>query len=150
MGIGEDDKKIFNLIKDKKSVVLLNKSDLNGNAYEALLEEIRKDTNSKVILTSAKKGEGFDELKKYIEEEFLSGRLKNNDDIYITNERQLSNLKEALNYISNIEKSIEMGMSEDFYTIDIMGAYHSLSEITGEDISEDLINRIFEKFCMGK
>jgi len=59
-------------------------------------------------------------------------------------------LKEALNYISNIEKSIEMGMSEDFYTIDIMGAYHSLSEITGEDISEDLINRIFEKFCMGK
>lgn len=150
VGIGEDDKKIFNLIKDKKSVVLLNKSDLNSNAYEALLEEIRKDTNSKVILTSAKKGEGFDELKKYIEEEFLSGRLKNNDDIYITNERQLSNLKEALNYISNIEKSIEMGMSEDFYTIDIMGAYHSLSEITGEDISEDLINRIFEKFCMGK
>ena len=138
------------MIKDKKSVVLLNKSDLNGNAYEALLEEIRKDTNSKVIFTSAKKGEGFDELKKYIEEEFLSGRLKNNDDIYITNERQLSNLKEALNYISNIEKSIEMGMSEDFYTIDIMGAYHSLSEITGEDISEDLINRIFEKFCMGK
>ena len=70
--------------------------------------------------------------------------------MYITNLRQKYRLEEAKTYLINVSESIDMNLPEDFYSIDLMGAYSALGEITGEETGEDLINEIFEKFCMGK
>ena len=81
---------------------------------------------------------------------FCNGELHFNDEIYITNLRQKDALQRAYESLKKVKESIEMGMPEDFYSIDLMDAYESLGEITGETIGEDLVNEIFSKFCMGK
>ena len=64
--------------------------------------------------------------------------------------RQKSALQDAYNSLKKVKESIEMGMPEDFYSIDLMDAYEALGSITGETRGEDLVNEIFSKFCMGK
>lgn len=81
---------------------------------------------------------------------FLKGKLSFNEEVYITNARQKSALADALESMKKVVKSIDAGMPEDFYSIDLMDAYESLGNITGEAIGEDLVNEIFSKFCMGK
>ena len=81
---------------------------------------------------------------------FLSGSLSFNDQIYITNARQKSALADAVKSMEKVIESIESGMPEDFYSIDLMDAYEALGNITGESVGEDLVNEIFSKFCMGK
>ena len=81
---------------------------------------------------------------------FLQGEISFNDEVYITNMRQKSALQDAYNSLKKVKESIEMGMPEDFYSIDLMDAYEALGSITGETIGEDLVNEIFSKFCMGK
>ena len=81
---------------------------------------------------------------------FLKGDISFNDQIYITNVRQKNTLEQALESMKKVIQSIEDGMPEDFYSIDLMDAYESLGSITGESVGEDLINEIFSKFCMGK
>ena len=81
---------------------------------------------------------------------FLQGEISFNDEVYITNLRQKSALQDAYNSLKKVKESIEMGMPEDFYSIDLMDAYEALGSITGETIGEDLVNEIFSKFCMGK
>ena len=81
---------------------------------------------------------------------FLSGSLSFNDQIYITNARQKSSLADAVKSMEKVIESIESGMPEDFYSIDLMDAYEALGNITGESVGEDLVNEIFSKFCMGK
>ena len=81
---------------------------------------------------------------------FFQGGLTFNDEVYITNVRQKEALLQAFTSLSQVKESIESGMPEDFYTIDLMDAYEALGNITGETIGEDLVNEIFSKFCMGK
>ena len=73
-----------------------------------------------------------------------------NDEVYVTNIRHKTALTESLSSLKLVQKSIEDGMPEDFYTIDMMEAYRSLGLINGETASEDLVNKIFSDFCMGK
>ena len=81
---------------------------------------------------------------------FFSGKLSFNDQIYITNVRHKTAIQEALSSLSMVLQSIEDGMPEDFFSIDLMNAYEVLGSIIGESVGEDLINTIFSDFCMGK
>ena len=85
-----------------------------------------------------------------IQDLFFAGEIESNEEIFLINVRQKAALQSALNSLSLVKKSIEDQMPEDFYSIDLMSAYESLGNITGETIGDDLVNEIFSKFCMGK
>ena len=81
---------------------------------------------------------------------FFQGELSFNDEVYITNIRHKTALEHAYTSLGMVEGSIEMGMPEDFFSIDLMNAYEELGSIVGESVGEDLVNEIFSKFCTGK
>ena len=145
--LDENDYNILNIIKNRKTVILLNKSDLDTvtDAYS-----ISKITDSKVISVSAKDNTGLDELSETIVKLFASGEIDYNDEVYVSSERNKEALEETLESLKLVKKSINEGLPEDFYTIDLMNAYEQLGKITGESVEDDLVNEIFSKFCMGK
>lgn len=145
--LDENDQEIIEAIQDKKAIVLLNKSDLDAKTDAAILQE-RLD--KPILSISAKNNTGIHELEKLIEEMFFSGKLSFNDEVYITNIRQKNALAEAESSLKMVLQSIDDGMPEDFFTIDMMNAYEILGTIIGESVGEDLVNEIFSKFCMGK
>ena len=145
--LDENDAEILHLIKGKRAIILLNKSDLDMQVkkdQEELPEEFP------VIEISAKNVEGIGELEDTLKEMFFQGELTFNDEIYITNVRQKTALQDAYAALERVNDSIAADMPEDFYSIDLMDAYEALGNITGETIGEDLVNEIFSKFCMGK
>ena len=146
--LDENDEKIMRLIQDKNTIILLNKSDLDTVISAEQMKE--RAGNIPVISVSAKEEQGIREFEDKIKEMFLKGDISFNDQIYITNIRQKNALEQALESMKKVIQSIEDGMPEDFYSIDLMDAYESLGSITGESVGEDLINEIFSKFCMGK
>lgn len=145
--LDENDHEIIEAIQDKKAIVLLNKSDLDTKTDAAVLE---KYLDKPILSISAKNNTGIHELEKLIEEMFFSGKLSFNDEVYITNIRQKNALAEAESSLKMVLQSIDDGMPEDFFTIDMMNAYETLGTIIGESVGEDLVNEIFSKFCMGK
>ena len=146
--LDENDEKILELIFEKRAVVLLNKSDLNTVVTEDIIRE--KIKNVPVISISAKEEQGIRELEETVKALFLEGDLSFNNQIFITNARQKNALIDAKTSMEKVINSIDEGMPEDFYSIDLMDAYEALGSITGESVGEDLINEIFSKFCMGK
>lgn len=145
--LSEEDIELIDYIKDKKAIILLNKAD-----SEILLsvDDIKKYTDKKIILFSAKESIGLSELEEKIKLMFYRGDIDFNDQIYITNERHIEALEEAKESLDMVLSSIEEELPEDFYSIDMLNAYESLGSITGEVIDDDLANEIFSKFCMGK
>ncbi len=148
--LDENDMDIFEIIKEKKSIVLLNKSDLDNKITIDKIREYELDENIPVLPISAAHNTGIKELEDSIKTLFFRGEISLNDEIYITNMRQKSALGEARESLNKVLESIQMLMPEDFYSIDLIDAYESLGKITGETIGEDLVNEIFSKFCMGK
>ena len=146
--LDENDDKILDLIRNKNTIILLNKSDLDTVVTAGMMKE--RAGNIPVISVSAKEEQGIRELEEMVKEMFLKGEISFNDQIYITNERQKNALSDALESMKKVIQSIDDGMPEDFYSIDLMDAYESLGSITGESVGEDLVNEIFSKFCMGK
>lgn len=145
--LDENDYNILNIIKNRKTVILLNKSDLD-TVTDA--DSISKITDSEVISVSAKDNTGLDELSETIVKLFASGEIDYNDEVYVSGERNKEALEETLESLKLVKKSINEGLPEDFYTIDLMNAYEQLGKITGESVEDDLVNEIFSKFCMGK
>lgn len=147
--LSEEDEEIIELIKDKKVIVLLNKSDLNRVIKK---EDIsNRFSNECVILEiSAKNNDGISELENIISEMFISGNISSDDELYITSLRQSEELKHVLESLDQVLISLDNDMPEDFYSIDLMNAYSCLGKIIGEDIDDDLVTEIFTKFCMGK
>ena len=154
--LDENDIEIMKIIAGKKAVILLNKMDLNvliskENLEQQLQKEIGEACkNIPMIEISAKEEQGIRDFENLLKKMFLQGEISFNDEVYITNMRQKSALQDAYNSLKKVKESIEMGMPEDFYSIDLMDAYEALGSITGETIGEDLVNEIFSKFCMGK
>lgn len=165
--LDENDEKIIRLVRKKKTVILLNKSDLDTVVDEEMIWkhlygeisgsmdeniDINKNIDKKipVIPVSAKEEKGIKVLEKKLKEMFVNGKISFNDQIYISNARQKIALTDAEKSMQKVVESIEAGMPEDFYSIDLMDAYEALGNITGESVGEDLINEIFSKFCMGK
>ena len=145
--LDENDLDIIEMIRDKKAVILLNKSDLDT----VINEEIIKNHIDKPVLSiSAKEEQGIRELEDTLKEMFFHGEISFNDEVYITNVRHKTALQDAYGSLQKVIMSIENDMPEDFYSIDLLDAYESLGSITGETIGEDLVNEIFSKFCMGK
>ena len=145
--LDENDEQIISMIRDKKSIVLLNKSDLEPVTFR---EDIEKKIDRKIIEVSAKEQTGINELEDTIQEMFLHGDVDFNNEVYITNARHKNSLLEAEKSLELVLESIKKGLPEDFYSIDLMDAYESLGIILGESVGEDLINEIFSRFCMGK
>lgn len=143
----ENDEEILELLKDKKAIVLLNKSDLEPVVTKEMLSE---RTNNPVIPISAKEESGVEILEQQIKEMFFSGEISFNDEVYITNVRHKNALEQAYQSLNMVENSIDMCMPEDFFSIDLMNAYEELGSIIGESVGEDLVNEIFSKFCTGK
>ena len=164
--LNENDAEILNLILDRKNViVLLNKSDLEKRlTKEAFRKEWMEQANLSakdtekieqlkkipVLEISAKNKEGLDLLEERLKEMFFHGDIQFHNEIYITNIRQKDALKKTQDSLRRVTDSINAGLPEDFYSIDLMDAYERLGSITGELIGEDLVNEIFSKFCVGK
>ncbi len=152
VSLDDSDKEILNLIQEKKVIVLLNKSDLEPVVSEKAIEGyfVNQESNVRIIKTSTKEGIGMDSLEEVIKEMFFQGQLKMNDEVILTNLRQKDAVKDALDSLMMVKKSLEDEMPEDFLSIDLMGAYSSLGLVIGEEVEEDVVNEIFAKFCMGK
>ena len=146
--LNESDEEIMNLIRDRKAIVLLNKTDLETVVTE---EDLRARVGAHPVLSiSAREETGIDQLEEVLKDLFFRGEISFNDQVCITNLRQKQLLEESLAALDRVEESLQMGMPEDFYSIDLMDAYEKLGRITGEAVDDDLADEIFAKFCMGK
>ena len=147
--LDENDKDIIRLIQEerKKAIVLLNKSDLDGTLTK---DQIKEKLDVPVIEISTLEETGIEKLEECMKEMFFQGDISFNDEVYITNIRHKAALEEAKRSLDMVEQSIEDNMPEDFFSIDLLGAYEALGSITGESLGEDLVNEIFSKFCTGK
>ena len=157
--IDEDDQNIISLLDGKKAIILLNKSDLENKITEESLKEnlakrLKHREDIRILRTStidpSSENSGMEELEETIRNMFFEGKLKQNNELVVTNLRHKEALQDALNSLKLVERSIEDGMPEDFYSIDLTSAYASLGKIIGEEVDEDVVNEIFSKFCMGK
>ncbi len=145
--IDSDDEMIMDAIKGKNYITVLNKSDLKRNADTGYIKE---KTGKDVMEISVRENKGIDKLTEKIKDMFIKGNLLDSNRLFVTNKRQISLLKRAYESLVLVCDSIEKGQSEDLYTVDMMDAYAALGSIIGEDISDDLADRIFSEFCMGK
>lgn len=132
---------------DRRAIVLLNKTDLEMRVEK---EELERETGCTVIPVSAKEEQGIEELEQEIKRMFYHGNLSFNDEVYITSVRHKEALGKALESLQMVKNSVEQGLPEDFYSIDLMDAYEQLGLIIGEAVDDDVVNEIFAKFCMGK
>ncbi len=146
--LDENDRRILEILKEKKSLVLYNKTDLEP---KLTIDELSKYCAPETILpVSAKTGEGLEAIKERLVSMFRAGELLYNDEVLITNVRHKEALETALESLKQALEGILGDVSEDFLTIDLLDAYEALGRITGETLEEDVADRIFEKFCMGK
>ncbi|PID83021.1 MAG: tRNA uridine-5-carboxymethylaminomethyl(34) synthesis GTPase MnmE [Clostridiales bacterium] len=146
--LSEDEKYFISLVKEKKSIVMLNKTDLNCKIHTEDIKKIyEKDS---IIECSMLYEHGIDEFKNMFKSIFLNENISVNSMETITNSRHLSSLINGQNSINEALKAMDGSMHLDLIQIDLLNAYTSLGEITGKTIDEDVVNRIFEKFCLGK
>ena len=145
--LDQNDDKIMASITGKKIITLINKND------QILVVDklgITSKINTEILEISAKEGTGKQELHDLLKSMFFDQKLSYNDELYITNVRHKALLYEAKQSLEKVLESISLGMGEDFFTIDLMSAYASLGKIIGEELEDDLVNKIFSEFCMGK
>ena len=147
--LDENDDDIIDLLNGRNYIVLLNKSDLDTVTTEEDLKKILGEETS-IIRISAKENTGVDEFADALKKMFYNKNININDDVIITNTRQIQELKLAKTSLSLVRNSIADGMPEDFFSIDLTSSYEHLGFIIGEEINEDVVDEIFSKFCMGK
>ena len=145
--LDDNDEDIIELLSGRKSIVIYNKTDLEPVVN---MEKLQERTGNPVIPVSIVEEKGIRRLEEEIKNMFFKGELSFNDEVYITNARHKAALEEARESLKLVKNSIDMGMAEDFFSIDLMNAYESLGRIVGESVGEDLVNEIFSKFCTGK
>ncbi len=155
--LDESDEEIIDFIRDKKVIILLNKSDLEEETGEDNLKAVLRERlgdketeNLIMIKTSAKEKSGLDEFENAVRNLFFQGQLSMDNEIVITNMRHKEALMDACGSLKLVLQAAGDGMPEDFLSIDLMNAYTSLGYIIGEEVGDDLIEEIFSKFCMGK
>ena len=173
--LDQDDFSIMKLMTEKRSIILMNKSDLdevvscedmkmqmqdmsNNNNYEKNenFYDMNNDTNNNdgnnqiIIQTSMKDDTGLNILVDSIKKLFINGKIEYNNEANITNIRHKEALSDAFESLKLVKQSLADKMPEDFLSIDLMNAYTSLGKIIGEEVEDDLVNEIFSKFCMGK
>ena len=141
------DRDILKMTENKKRIILYNKTDLPTVLRADDLAVLCPD--SPIIPVSIKEDKGFDQLIQAIRNLFFAGSISS-EEYYVTNYRHRELLIQAKKSLEMVKMAISDGLSEDFFTIDLMDAYESLGKILGESVGEDLVNEIFERFCIGK
>jgi tRNA modification GTPase len=149
VSLDKSDREIITLLDTSKTIVLLNKSDLDVVVSEEDIKKIIGEAPD-FLTISAKEKEGLDAFTALIKEKFFNGEISFDDEVTISSLRQKEALSSALHSMKMVQQSLIDDMPEDFYSIDLMNAYACLGEIIGEEVGEDLVNEIFSKFCMGK
>ena len=140
----DEDREIIENVKDKKYVVLMNKNDLEKKISDEDIKELKN-----IIYISAKTGFGIDELKEKVKDLFFNGEV-DSESMIISNNRHKQALYRAL---ENCEEALDRVKSNeylDLISIYVTSALKALGEITGSELEEDLINKIFSEFCVGK
>lgn len=151
--LDENDFTVMDFIKDRKTIILRNKIDLEEKTSKNdVVNHMKKYTSGEVFVVdiSAKSKEGIEELENILKNMFYEGKIQFNDEVYITNVRHKTAILEGIESLRQVKESILNGMPEDFYSIDLMNAYRVLGQIIGETVEEDLVDKIFSEFCMGK
>lgn len=145
--LDDNDSQIISHIKGRNVITVINKSDLDVVVDKLWISE---ELPGDIIEISAKYGDGKEELYNILNDKFFSGQLQYNDELYITNSRHKDELIKTRESLSKVIESIDMGMEEDFFSIDLLDAYEHLGMILGETMRDDLADKIFAEFCMGK
>nr|WP_330409779.1 tRNA uridine-5-carboxymethylaminomethyl(34) synthesis GTPase MnmE [Romboutsia maritimum] len=146
--LSDDDIEILQQIENKRTIVLLNKTDLNKQIEEDMLKQY-VDSNS-IIKISALQNEGIEELYDKIESMVYKGSVKNTSNLMITNSRHKDALSKAYESINDAIIAIEQNMPYDFIEVDFKNIWDYLGYINGDTIKEDLLDTIFSNFCIGK
>ena len=144
----EEDKKILNIIKNKKSIIILNKIDLYKKISKN--DQMLTSVSKKIIEISALNKEGIENIYNSISEMFNLNEINLDNEILITNIRHKDLINKALEKIQETKTTIKNNMPIDIIAIYIKDILEALGSITGEEVSEDIINEIFSKFCLGK
>lgn len=144
----EEDKKIVELIKNKQAIILINKTDMNKKLI--INNEEIKNLNKDIIEFSTIEEKGLDELYNTIENMFKLNQIDSDNSEIITNERQKQHILKAIEAEEKAMESAKANMPSDITAIAIKQILEELAEITGQSASEDIINEIFKKFCLGK
>lgn len=144
----EEDKRIFQMIENKRAIILLNKIDKERVINEA---EIKEFANGKSIIEiSALNRMGISKIYDKISEMYGLNEISVDDSFTVTNERHKQAISNMKNNIEKAKEAIQVRMPIDIITISITNILEEIGKITGESVSEDIINEIFKKFCLGK
>ena len=146
--LDEEDFKILEKIENKKCIILLNKCDLSQENFETI--SYISNLNKTVIKASMKTKKGIEDLYNTISEMFQNNEIDLNDEIIITNIRHKNQIHKAVNSIKRTIDCIKQNLPIDMVAIYVREILEDLGEITGDNVSEDIINTIFSKFCLGK
>lgn len=144
--LNEEDDKILQIIENKNSIILLNKSDLDRKIDISRFNNI----NKKVIEISIKTQEGIDELYKTISEMFKLKDIVSNGEIIVSNNRHKSIIINSRNNLNKAKETIYKNMPIDIISTYLKEIIEELGKITGESVTDDVISEIFSKFCLGK
>lgn len=144
----EEDRKILEIIKDKKAIVLLNKIDKKRIIEKEKLEKLAEDKT--VIEISALNKTGINKIYEHISYMYGLGEINVDDSLTVTNERHKQAIRSMKEYIDKSKDAIKNKMPIDIVTINITNILEEIGKITGESVSEDIIKEIFKKFCLGK
>ncbi len=143
--LDDEDREILSIIKDKKVIYIENKIDLDRKIELDNFENI-----TEIVNISALKNQGLEDLTKAVEKMFFSGKINSEEDLIINSARQKKLLVQADGFLKEVLNCVENGMSIDFIEIDLKNAMESLGLITGKAVSDDLVDKIFSDFCIGK
>lgn len=146
--LSKEDRAIIAKVKNKKTIVLINKSDLPELIEIKELKEELHDKN--IMKISALTQKGLNQLKKNMVNMILSKHISLTDGIMITNVRHKGILIKARESIEKVIETIKKGLSGEFIAVDLQGALSNLGEIVGETTTEDILEQIFNRFCVGK
>lgn len=149
-GWTKEDELIYQQVKHRPLILVINKIDLvEENQRESFQSKILNNIESKII-TAAAKNQGIEALEKAILEQVEIGNIEAADMDLAINQRQAAALIQAKTSLEQVQVTIEQELPFDFWTIDLRGAINALGEITGEEVTESVLDRIFSKFCIGK
>ena len=143
-----EDYQILDMIKDKKSIIVLNKMDVND--FELDKEKNIVACNKNVVKISAKTGLNIDKLYKAISDMYMLKNIELDNGEIITNIRHKKHIDDALHSVSEAKMAVRSGIPIDVIEVYLKQILSDLGKITGDDVSEDIINEIFSKFCLGK
>jgi tRNA modification GTPase len=144
----EDDYEIINMIKDKKGIALLNKMDLDS---KLTMEDLKKlIPEMKIIPTIISQKIGIQDIENNIKDMFYGGKVKIKNDIMVTNIRHKKKLIDAKKNISDAYTGIISKVPLDCLEVDLKNCWTNLGEISGDTVTEDILDKIFSEFCVGK